>query len=151
MIILHFHLQLQFKNELFHILHIIYKYWCPQKAYKYFKKLNLLLNMSSTRLIVIRTVAGGLTANPAIIGSISRAGLALTKFSETKNYKKKIEMSRFAYTTYQKILLDLCTALRQSCPILPHCYSPLRAVNGPYVPHKPSLLLTVRMLSTYGR
>ena len=38
----------------------------------------------------------------------------------------------------------------QSCPILPHCYGPLRAVNGPYVLHKPSLLLTVRMLSTYG-
>ena len=38
----------------------------------------------------------------------------------------------------------------QSCPILPHCYEPLRAVNGPYVLHTPSLLLTVRMLSTYG-
>ena len=40
--------------------------------------------------------------------------------------------------------------LEQSCPILPHCYGPLTAVNGPYVLHKPSLLLTVRMLSTYG-
>ena len=39
---------------------------------------------------------------------------------------------------------------QQSCPILPHCYGPLRTVNGPYVLHKPSLLLTVRMLSTYG-
>ena len=38
----------------------------------------------------------------------------------------------------------------QSCPILPHCYGPLRAVKGPCVLHKPSLLLTVRMLSTYG-
>ena len=38
----------------------------------------------------------------------------------------------------------------QSCPILPYCYGPLRAVNGPYVLHKPSLGLTVRMLSTYG-
>ena len=38
----------------------------------------------------------------------------------------------------------------QSCPILPHCYGPLRAVDGPYDLHKPSLLLTVRMLSTYG-
>ena len=38
----------------------------------------------------------------------------------------------------------------QSCPILPHCYGPLTAVDGPYVLHKPSLLLTIRMLSTYG-
>ena len=46
--------------------------------------------MSSTGLIVIGTVAGGLTANPAIIGSISGAGLALKTFSEAKDYKKKL-------------------------------------------------------------
>ena len=33
-------------------------------------------------------------------------------FFETKDYKRKIEMSKFAYTTYQKVLLDLRTALR---------------------------------------
>ena len=66
-----------------------FKYWIYQKAYKYFKKLNLLLNMSSAGLIVIGTVVGGLTANPAIIESITGAGLALKTFSETKDYKKK--------------------------------------------------------------
>ena len=45
--------------------------------------------MTSTGLIVVGTVAGGLTASPAIIGSISGAGLALKTFSETKDYKKK--------------------------------------------------------------
>ena len=29
-------------------------------------------------------------------------------------------------------------------------YAPFGAVNGPYVLHTPSLLLRVRMLSTYG-
>ena len=65
-----------------------FKYWIYQKAYKYSKKLNLLLNMSSTGLIVIGTVVGGLTANPAIIGSITGAGLALKTFSETEENKK---------------------------------------------------------------
>ena len=58
------------------------------------------------------TVSGGLTANPASLGSISGAGLVLKTLSDTKNYKRKIEMSIFSYTTYQKILLDLRTALR---------------------------------------
>ena len=53
-----------------------------------------------------------MTLNPAILGSISGAGLALKTFSETKDYKRKIEISKFAYTTYQKVLLDLRTALR---------------------------------------
>ena len=93
--------EIQEIKELYKYYH--FKYWCYQKAYKYFKKLNLLLNMSSTGLIIIGTVAGGLTANPAIIGSISGAGLALKTLSETKNYKRKIEMSKFCYTTYNKV------------------------------------------------
>ena len=97
-------------KELYKYYHYIY--WCYQKAYQYFKKLNLLINLSSTGLIAIRAVAGGLTLNPAILGSISGAGLALKTFSETKGYNRKIEKSKFAYTTYQKVLLDLTTALR---------------------------------------
>ena len=68
--------------------------------------------MSSTGLIAIGAIAGGLTLQPAILGSISGAGLALKNYSETKDYKRKIETSTFAYTTYQKILLDLRTTLR---------------------------------------
>ena len=71
-------------KELYKYYH--FKFWVYQKAHKYFKKLNLLLNMTSTGLIVVGTVVGSLTA---IIGSISGAGLALKTFSETKDYKKK--------------------------------------------------------------
>ena len=78
-----------------------------EKAYKHFKKLNRLLNMASTGLIVVGTVVGGLTANPSILGSISGAGLALKTFSETKDNKKRIELSKFCYTTYSKVLVEL--------------------------------------------
>ena len=79
--------EIQEIKELYKYYHL--KFWVYEKAHKYFKKLNLLLNMTSTGLIVVGTVAGGLTASPAIIGSISGAGLALKTFSETKDYKKK--------------------------------------------------------------
>ena len=61
---------------------------------------------------MIGAVVGGLTANPAILGSISGAGLVLKTLSDTKNYKRKIEMLKSAFSAYQKILLDLRTALR---------------------------------------
>ena len=99
--------EMQEIKELYKFNH--YKYWCHRQAFKYFKKLNLAINMSSTGLIVTGAVAGGLTANPAILGSISGAGLALKTFSDTKNYKRRIEMSNFAF---KKISLDLRTALR---------------------------------------
>ena len=88
--------EIQEIKELYKYYH--YKYWCHRQAFKHFKKLNLAINISSTGLIVIGAVAGALTANPAILASISGAGLVL---------KQKL-----AYSTYQKILLDLCTALR---------------------------------------
>ena len=99
--------EIQEIKELYKYYHS--RYWCYQKAYKYFEKLKLAINMSCTGLIVVGAVAGGLTANP---GSISDAGLAFKTFSETKDYKRKIETSKFAYTTHQKVLLDLRTALR---------------------------------------
>ena len=84
--------EIQEIKELYKCYH--YKHWCYQKAFKYFKKLNLAINMSSTGLIVIGAVAGGLTGNLGILGSISGARLALKTFSETKDYKRKIEMSK---------------------------------------------------------
>ena len=80
--------EIQEIKELYKYYH--FKFWVYQKAYKHFKKLNLLLNMTSSGLIVVGAVADGLTANPAILGSISGAGLVLKTFSETKNYKKKL-------------------------------------------------------------
>ena len=75
-------------KELYKYYH--FKFWAYQKAHKYFKKLNLLLNMTSSGLIVVGAVAGGLTANPAILGSISGTGLVLKPFSQAKDYKKKL-------------------------------------------------------------
>ena len=49
----------------------LYRYWYYQKAYKYFKKLNLAINMPSTGLIADGAIAGGLTLQPTILGSIS--------------------------------------------------------------------------------
>ena len=102
--------EIQEIKELYKYYH--FKFWVYQKAYKHFKKLNLLLNITSSSLIVVGAVAGGLTANPAILGSISGAGLVLKTFSETKDYKKKIELSKFCYTTYSKVLVELRTSLR---------------------------------------
>ena len=69
-------------------------------------------NIGSVLLIVTGTVTGGVTLNPAVLGSISGAGLLLKTYSEIKNFKRKIEMSKFAYTTYEKVLTDLRSYMR---------------------------------------
>lgn len=68
--------------------------------------------MGSRGLIVMGAVVGSMTLNPAILSSISGAGLALKIYSEIKDYKRKIKMSNMLSLLYQKVLLDLRTVLR---------------------------------------
>ena len=88
------------------------RFWCYKKAFKHFKRLNLIINVSSTSLVVIGSIVGGVTLNPIILGTISGIGILLKTFSEAKNYQRKIKMCKFAYTSYEKILTDLWSFLR---------------------------------------
>ena len=62
--------------------------------------------------MIIGTISGGLTMNPIILGLINSAGILLTNFGKMKNYKKKIEMTKIAFSTYEKVLVELRFALR---------------------------------------
>ena len=76
------------------------KYWCFKKAYKRYKRRAEMLTIFGAGLIAIGTITGGVTLNPIILGIINGAGV------------KKMEMSRIAYTTYGKVLVELRSALR---------------------------------------
>ena len=87
-------------------------FWSYKRACKYFKRLNLVINVCSTVLVAAGTIASGVTLNPIILGTILGAGLLLKTFSEIKDYKKKIEMSKFAFTTHEKVLVNLWVSIR---------------------------------------
>ena len=88
------------------------KFWCFKKSFKRYKILDETLTLSGGGLVVIGTIAGGITLNPIILGVINGLGVLVTSISKMKNYKKKIEMSLNAFTTYEKILVELRSALR---------------------------------------
>ena len=88
------------------------KYWLAKMTFKYFKKVELVCNIGSTLLVVTGTVVGGVTLNPIVLGTISGSGLLLKTYSEIKNYERKIEMCKFAYTSYEKVLTDLRSFMR---------------------------------------
>ena len=88
------------------------KYWCFKKSFAGYKILDEILSLSGVGLVVIGTIAGGITLNPIILGVINGVGVLVTSISKMKNYKKKIEMSQIAFTTYEKVLVELRSALR---------------------------------------
>ena len=45
--------------------------------------------------------------NPIILGSITRSGVLIQGFLTKSDINKRVNMCRFAYTSYQKILVQL--------------------------------------------
>ena len=88
------------------------KYWLHKASFKLFKKMDMACSIGSVLLVVTGTVVGGVTLNPIPLGTISGTGLLLKTYAEIKNYKRKIEMSKFAYTSYAKVLTDLRSFMR---------------------------------------
>lgn len=88
------------------------KTWCYKKGYQYFKKINMALNIISIALTSIGTIVGGVTLNPIILGCITGSGVVLQGFIKMRKYDKKIEMCKFAFTSYQKVLNKIRAYLR---------------------------------------
>ena len=88
------------------------KYWCFKKCYKSYKFLDNVFTISGICLVAIGTISGVITLNPVVLGVVNGAGVIVTGVGKKNNYKRKIEMTRIAYTTYEKILVELRAALR---------------------------------------
>ena len=88
------------------------KYWCFKKAYKRYKRLDESIRISGAGLVIIGSIKRGITLNPIILGIINGTGALVASIGKVKNYKKKTEMSRIAYTSYNKVLVELRSALR---------------------------------------
>ena len=86
------------------------KFWCLKKTFKHFKIIDESITISGILLVIIGTISGGLTLNPNVLGVINGFGILLTNFGKMKNYKKKIEMRKIAFTSYEKVLVELRSA-----------------------------------------
>ena len=88
------------------------KCWCFKKSYKSYKFLDDVFTISSICLVAIGTISGGITLNPVVLGVVNGAGVIVAGIGKKNNYKRKIEMTRIAFTTYEKVLVELRSALR---------------------------------------
>ena len=88
------------------------KFWCYKKAYRSYKFLDNFFSYMSMSLVVTGTIAGGITLNPVILGVINGAGVIVAGVGKKHNYKRKIEMTKIAFTTYEKVLVELRSVLR---------------------------------------
>ena len=88
------------------------KHWCYKKSYKSYKFLDNFSSITSLTLIAVGTITGGITLNPIILGVVNGVGVIVGGVAKKKDFKKKIETTKMAYTTYEKVLVELRSALR---------------------------------------
>ena len=88
------------------------------------------MNCTSSGLVAIGAIAGGVTMNPIVLGVISGVGLIVKTASEMAQPKSKMEMSKFAFTTYEKTLSDLRFALRGGNFDRTEFLSSMEAIDG---------------------
>ena len=88
------------------------KYWCFKRSYKSYKFLDNFFTISGICLVAIGTISGGITLNPVVLGVVNGAEVIVAGVGKKNNYKRKIEMTRIAFTTYEKVLVELRAALR---------------------------------------
>ena len=97
------HIQEEELEEIKNLFRFYHKrFWCLKRAHSRFKKMNLLMNCTSSGLIAIGAIAGGVTMNPIILGVISGVGLIIKTAMEMKNLKSKIEMGKICLYNLRK-------------------------------------------------
>ena len=73
--------------------------------------MNLSCKIVSTILRASGAITGAVTMKAVVLGVITGSSL-IVAYTEAKNYKRKIEICKFANTTYEKVLVDKRSYLR---------------------------------------
>ena len=76
------------------------------------KKINYFPNLLSLTLASVGVITGGITCSPIFFRSLTTAGILLKSLMEMNNYKGKIDLIKFGFTSYEKVLINLRTAIR---------------------------------------
>ena len=97
-------------QNLYKHYHRLFK--CYHWKYKKLRKLKLTLQLSSISLTVAGTITGSVTLNPVVAGTVVGAGVIIQGYLAKTNLLQKIGKCPFAYTSYEKIMVQLRSFMR---------------------------------------
>ena len=91
----------------YHRLQMCYKW-----KYKRLRRSKLSLELSSLGLTSIGAIIGAITLNPIILGCLSGSGIMIQAYLTKSDLDKRVDRCKFAYTSYERILVQLKSFLR---------------------------------------
>ena len=91
----------------YHKLQMCYKW-----KYKKLRRLKMSLELSSIGLTTTGAIIGGVTLNPIILGSLIGSGIMIQAYLTKSDLNKRVDRCKFAFTSYEKVLVQLKSFLR---------------------------------------
>ena len=91
----------------YHKLQMCYKW-----KYKKLRRLKLSLELSSIGLTTVGSIVGGITLNPIILGSLTGSGIMIQAYLTKSDLNKRVDRCKFAFTSYERVLVQLKSFLR---------------------------------------
>ena len=85
------------------------QWWCYRKMLNHFKCCHALYNGMALLLMAAGMIAGPLLDNSTLVACLAAVGTVVKGWADFKQYRFKVTMSRFAFTTYAKALTELKT------------------------------------------
>ena len=84
-------------------------WWCHRQMFYHFKWCHGCLNALALIIVAAGIVVGSVLENSLLIACLTAAGTVIKGWNDFKKFSFKIDMSRFAYNTYDKTLIKLRT------------------------------------------
>lgn len=97
-------------NVLFGFYHR--QWWCYKHQWTKFKWVYTLLNAIALLLVATGMIVGPVLKNSLLVACLAAIGTFVKGWNEFKQYRVKLMMNRFAYTTYAKSLIELRSYVR---------------------------------------
>ena len=88
------------------------QWWCYSHMYRVFKYRQTLLNALALLVVAAGMIAGSICENSIVVSSLAAGATVIKGWNDFKKFPIKVDRCQFAYTTYAKILTELCTYLR---------------------------------------
>ena len=90
-------------------LHATYhkQWWCRLQMFYYFKRYHTILNVLTLLVLAASLVVGTVWKDSYAVVALTATATFIKGWSDFKKYSLKMDMCRFAYTTYEKTLIEL--------------------------------------------
>ena len=83
------------------------QWWCHRQMFYHFKHHHNLFNGLALLIMAAGIIVGPILKNSILVACLTAAGVVVKGWNDFKKFSVKVDMCRFAYTTYDKTLIEL--------------------------------------------